>query len=49
MFRMTDSVYATKYSVGLLQFGRFDGYHIGPVDSAGKAEAYKIMTTAGTA
>ena len=45
LFRMTDSVYATKYSVGLLQFGRFDGYHIGPVDASGKAEAYKIMTT----
>ena len=45
LFRMADSAYSSKYSVGLVQFGRFDGYHVGPVDAAGKAVAYKALTT----
>lgn len=45
LFRMTDSKFIEKYSIGLVQFARFDGYHVGPVDSSGKAHAYKVLTT----
>ena len=46
VFRLGGTFHAiSRYADGVVLFARHDGYHLGPIDSKGKAVGYKFLTT----